>query len=351
MLAVVLPPATLTQDPNDYPPRQPYKNFVTQWGNDPIWLSPFVSGIAPRRDDFPLSRTAPDPDGTWLPLTAPADERDQRPGPFLVTGLLPAGAAGGPQAPMVEIAPHDVRYDEDRRLWYCDVEIATGSYYPFIRLALARYQPISVTGAHLSNVVLADIMPLAADRWLNVTEGPDPAKRHVTVYGTSYRDTSSRREASTSPSLGVVNPITGDHETLVPATPSATPVFDVWLEKLDESAGEDFGWERLAQGVSVTASRPRPKRSGTAVERTRGRQLMTERKFDLVVKEGLVDVVLSIAAVWEGDIVLPPLAPSARYRLVVVEYEEYLADDSRPYDPVPTKKDRRIVFVEHVPIG
>jgi hypothetical protein len=78
---------------------------------------------------------------------------------------------------------------------------------------------------------------------------------------------------------------------------------------------------------------------------------MTERKFDLVVKESLVDVVLSIAAVWEGDIVLPPLAPSTRYRLVVVEYEEYLADDSRPYDPVPTKKDRRIVFVEHVPIG
>ena len=41
------------------------------------------------------------------------------------------------------------------------IEVGTGSYYPFIRLALARYQPTSITGAHLSNVVLADIMPLA----------------------------------------------------------------------------------------------------------------------------------------------------------------------------------------------
>jgi hypothetical protein len=45
-----------------------------------------------------------------------------------------------------------------------------------------------------------------------------------------------------------------------------------------------------------------------------------------------------------------PEAPgaSARYRLVIAEYEEYLADDSRPYDRVPTAKGRRLVFVEHV---
>ena len=69
---------------------------------------------------------------------------------------------------------------------------------------------------------------------------------------------------------------------------------------------------------------------------------------DLVVNEGLVDIALSIAPIWEGDVVLPAFTPGARYRLVIVEYEEYLADDSRPYDPVPTKKDRRVVFVEHI---
>ena len=34
-----------------------------------------------------------------------------------------------------------------------------------------------------------------------------------------------------------------------------------------------------------------------------------------------------------------------RYRLVIAEYEEYIVDDQRPYDKVPTMKDRRLVFV------
>jgi hypothetical protein len=143
----------------------------------------------------------------------------------------------------------------------------------------------------------------------------------------------------------------GTPETLVPADPSGTPVFDVWLERLDESLGEDFGWQRVAEGVSVTPSRLGPRRIATAAQRARGLQLVAERRFDLAVKENLVDHVLSITPAWEGDVQLPILDPSRRYRLVIVEYEEYLADDSRPYDPVPTRKDRRIVFVEHIELS
>src|SRR5262249_35237508 len=39
MLAVVLPSAAATGDPNFTPAKQPLKNYVTQWGNDPVWLS------------------------------------------------------------------------------------------------------------------------------------------------------------------------------------------------------------------------------------------------------------------------------------------------------------------------
>ena len=39
-----------------------------------------------------------------------------------------------------------------------------------------------------------------------------------------------------------------------------------------------------------------------------------------------------------------------RFRLVIAEYEEYLLDDHRPYEPGSTKKGRRLVFVEHVPL-
>ena len=42
---------------------------------------------------------------------------------------------------------------------------------------------------------------------------------------------------------------------------------------------------------------------------------------------------------------------TARYRLAIAEYEEYLVDDAMPYDRIPTKKDRRLVFIEYVELG
>jgi hypothetical protein len=53
---------------------------------------------------------------------------------------------------------------------------------------------------------------------------------------------------------------------------------------------------------------------------------------------------------WEGTVTLPPNAQD-RYRLVVAEYEEYLIDDATPYNPTPSAKGRRLVFVEHVPLS
>jgi len=63
------------------------------------------------------------------------------------------------------VAGHEVHFDEDRGLWYSDIVVDLGqSYFPFIRLALARYQPASIADAHLSRVVLADFMQPAPDR-------------------------------------------------------------------------------------------------------------------------------------------------------------------------------------------
>jgi hypothetical protein len=42
-------------------------------------------------------------------------------------------------------------------------------YFPFVRLALARYQPHSIDGCHLSSVATADFMQLAPDRTVSVT--------------------------------------------------------------------------------------------------------------------------------------------------------------------------------------
>lgn len=56
------------------------------------------------------------------------------------------------------VVGHRVQWDDTRRLWYADIEIDAGlrTYMPFVRLALARYQPQSIDGMKLSRVVLAE---------------------------------------------------------------------------------------------------------------------------------------------------------------------------------------------------
>jgi hypothetical protein len=140
------------------------KPYVTRWGADPIAASPVPKAVlAPT--DFPRATTA-----SRRGLTL--DELDR------VT---------------VAVAAHQVEYDDRRQLWYCDIELAPGpAYFPFIRLALARYQPYSVEvparrgqtprNVHLSRVVLADFAQLAPDRSATVTF-ESPTQLGVSVVG------------------------------------------------------------------------------------------------------------------------------------------------------------------------
>jgi hypothetical protein len=353
MLAVVVPSAAFTGDPNTDPTAQPLKNFVTQWGNDPIWLSPFVAGASPKPSNFPLRRTAPDPAGKWLPAFAPATEADQR-APFETTALRHPETASVNAQFLVDVAPHDVFYDSARQLWYCDIEVTWGaSYYPFIRLALARYQPGSIEGAHLSKVVLADFLPLVSDRWLNVTQTNDARTKRVGVFGSTYRDSSSHVEAAHAPAMSVQVP-DGSFITLEPAKVAPSSVVEVWVERLDPALGEDFGWRRepdavVRPDVQPTRSAPMALPVSAASLRAQALQLFRQRKFDVLLKENLIGRFLITPALWEGSVTLPQ-APGGdvRYRLAIAEYEEYLVDDTRPYDPVPTKKDRRLAFIEYV---
>ncbi len=352
MLAVVLPSASFTGEPENEPAGDPLKKYVTQWGNDPIWKSPFVAGVAPKRANFPRARTAADPTGSWLPANAPEAEKEQPPVPFEDTNLVPPGVRGGQTT--VEVAPHDVHYDDKRRLWYCDIEIDQGgSYFPFIRLGLARYQPVSTRGAHLSSVVLADFMPLAPHRWLNVNQTDDPVKRRVIVHGHGYSGSSGHDEAESAPSMSIVNPITGEGRTMVPAEVAAKNVVEVWVERLDPERGEDFGWQRVDDAV-VSPDKPhtgldRLARFVPADRQMRAVRLQQERKYDVLLRENLAEKLFYVVPLWAGEVTLPEEpGGDSRYRLVIAEYEEYLVDDDRPYDRVPEAKDRRLVFVEHV---
>jgi hypothetical protein len=85
-------------------------------------------------------------------------------------------------------------------------------------------------------------------------------------------------------------------------------------------------------------------------ERALAGELVKKRKFDVLVSEKLVESINALQPLYNGEIT-PPTTQGDRYRLMIAEYEEYLVDDDLPYDEVPEKKDRRLVFVEHVELA
>ncbi len=346
MLAVVLPPKALgDQDPNENPSGFKQKKFVTQWGNDPAFASPYVKGTAPKLVNFGLARIAPDPAGDWLPDFAPATEADQPPGPFTTEALTHPGIAGrsAPDAAHVDIAPHDVHWDPDRGLWYCDIEINPGnSYTPFVRMALARYQPVSLADAHLSDITLADFMMLNPDRWLSVSKGRNRQQRNVQLFGRTYTHSSGKKETD-----AIHVPVGWTK----PADVSGKTVVEVWVERYVPALGEDFGWERddTVTVRKVRKAKARPiSRETLKKRRTRARKLEQQRRFKPILDADLVSQLITAPSLWEGEVILPTRSGDQRYRLVIAEYEEYVVDGSDPHHPTPSAQDRRLVFVEHI---
>lgn len=142
--------------------REAWKNVVTQWGRDPIWDTESPSAM-PYASVF---------------RTAVAIESDvEFPGAKVF-----ADADGEPAR--VTVVGHTVAYDPERDLWFSDISIDTASYCPFIRLALARYQPYAIDSAKLSSIVLSDFVQLAPDRSVIVTTDPGrPRETRLSVTG------------------------------------------------------------------------------------------------------------------------------------------------------------------------
>ena len=142
--------------------RDKYKAYFTQWGMDPIWKTADLN-YAPGTYHFP-DRVAED-------FNVSLEESAAR----LISG----------QPGRVNVAGFPVEYDPERRLWFADLNIETGdTYMPFVRLALARYQPHALVDAQISRVVLADFAQLTPDRSVLITVDPGaPRQLRVVVSG------------------------------------------------------------------------------------------------------------------------------------------------------------------------
>jgi hypothetical protein len=157
------------QSTAELPPKQ-LLPYVTVWGYDPAFKTHRSLPGQPSPANFPLHTAT----GTNMPIEEVTEK--------------------------VDVAGHNVGYDTDRKLWYCDIRVTATSgkeltaYMPFVRFAFARFQTHSITGAHLSKVVVADYAQLAPNR--SVTMTGSGSKRTLTVVGRAPVRTNSSDEPS-----------------------------------------------------------------------------------------------------------------------------------------------------------
>jgi hypothetical protein len=133
------------------PPPAELRDQITQAGRDPTWET---------------------------------GDTDRWPTPSQVLGGQgePGRPALADRTERVLAVPFQPFLDGDR--WWADVHLralAAASYAPFVRLAVARYQPSSLPGLELSRVVPAPMAPLLPDRALTVAR--DGATVTVTLDG------------------------------------------------------------------------------------------------------------------------------------------------------------------------
>jgi hypothetical protein len=210
------------------------------------------------------------------------------------------------------VFPYNVAFDAERNLWYADIQFTNlQSYYPFIRLALVRYQPNSTRGrlskllfdksidASISPVVLADFAQITPDRTLSVVGAVGSKTLHVTLSG--------------------IFPQSG--------TQTAPNMVQVFLQRRQSGVPDpDLGWTNLLLvGIRLTPDKSNAPQT------------------------------------YQGDIPLPTPrgSPGADYRLLVTEYE-YYSNDPNPVVPPPPELDAlnpipdiprfRLVYAETVPI-
>lgn len=210
----------------------------TEVARDPIWVTPLV-------DRTPA-----------LAAFVPAEGEPRR---------LPDGTP-------VTVVAYDTAFAEDR--WVADVElpgIATATYRPFVRLAVARYQRESLTDLELSSVVRTDLVQLLPERTLTVDrtgaglivrleglgpEGPNENRVDAVV---------ERRTAANSVDVSALNPADGVDAWTAVEIGSGAVGQPIQLSRPDAAAGTLRVRVREVE-LLAPAGGPPPTQTGSAGE-------------------------------------------------------------------------------------
>ena len=267
---------------------------VSEWAGDPVWNQ---AGPADR-EAVPLT----DALHGW-------DEPDEPGRP--VTELTRLPLDGTTAAPEVGVLGYRPEYNAGRGLWFVDLVLDQGgAVWPFVHLVVARYQPDSLHGLHLSAPVACDFAQLTPDRVATLTR-PDRRQARVVVTG----PLGSSRAAMVQTSIGKL-PVPGADHTV-----------RARLERQDKELGTDLAWKPVSE-------------------------------IELEMR-GFAD---ENVATWVGTVELPQAIPprrpgsSATWRVAIEEWERLPADPAPPgpgpvlpvAETEPTQT--RLVFADHLPL-
>ena len=319
LLGVVLPHGQGDHPQPEIPLNlQPY---VTQCGLDPIWRTSLPGkttnltysdfrGYQDHDEDLTLDElTQPSPPFI-LPHPIPIDSFEPVEGMRTAEPIMPPL---GVIKDHVDVVGYTPEYNPERKLWFCDVQFNPDrlhTYYPFVRLGLARYQPYSIPGAELSRVIMTDFIQLVPTRALQVTKiGKFRNNVILSLSLSGYSPTFSRLDD--------------------PPTLSRYNIVTVTIEKHDEAiTDEALGWEPITSTAVLSDTITLPATANPD-------------------RPGLVT--------WHQKIPLPisMWQKRGKHRLVIKEYEPHWADgdivmdgDGKP--KILRTPDKRIVYTDIV---
>ncbi len=248
--------------------------------------------------------------------------------PVAVAGSIPLRDVRG--HPSVRVLGYQPEYDEASGRWFVDIALQeTQALWPFVRLAVARYQPHSIPGSELSPVALTSWVQPLPTRTLTVSR---PDARHVQVTLT-----------------GVVNWLRWD--------PHAAPGL----------AGEQLSADSPTGDAAVRAARLQESRTVRATVQSRpagAGDLEWEMVSTSLLLAVSVEESAGFRATWSGSVVLPenagtpsgdaagypglrlPGGPESSWRVLVEEHELLDADPAVP--GVATAPVPRLVYADSV---
>ncbi|MGE0444965.1 MAG: hypothetical protein AB7P99_07025, partial [Vicinamibacterales bacterium] len=295
--------------------------LVTQWGLDPLWDTALPKHRV-RITDFPAR--------------------------------VHAEAVALREFPevTVQVVGHRVRFDTERKLWYCDIELSPGtSYMPFVRLALVRYQPNALQGAEISKVALGEFSQVL------------PRRRAVFERA---GNTVTFRFHGVVPEHGPMKfPLDSEYQDISFVPPFGTAgesgrnSIELVLQTRDPAIDSDLAWSdaqvlassllgaapstpsplppvlspigSVSAGTGPTVSRPTasPGRVATPTRREPTTPVDLGRiEAGPVVEIGPIGTLID-PVVWESTVTLPNVGNKPA-RLVVREYERYYTDRTVP---------------------